>query len=114
MVKFTSDQIKNLQKMMQMQKRQKTRQAESIDPRKINKSLMAKLIKSQQLKRPGINPLKMAAKGGSMSLKAAFKEVNRNEPKAVTKTRKKHGKRRAQKQKIAIAYSKAGKGKRRA
>ena len=114
MVKFSTQQIKNLQKMMKMQKQQKNRQAEKIDSAAINKSLMAKLIKSQKLKRPQINPLKMAAKGGSMSLKAAFKEVNRNEPKAVTKTRKKHGKRRAQKQKIAIAYSKAGKGKRRA
>ena len=113
MVKFTPEQIKNLQKMMKMQKQQKSAKARSIDTQNINKSLMSKLIKSQKLKRPQINPLQMAAKGGSMSLKSAFKEVNRNEPKAVKKTRKKHGKRRAQKQKIAIAYSKAGKGKRR-
>jgi ribosomal protein S4 len=99
---------------MKLQKQQKNAKARSIDPSSINKALMAKLIKSQKLKRPGINPLKMAAKGGSMSLQSAFKEVNRNEPKAVKKTRKKHGKRRAEKQKIAIAYSKARKGKRRA
>ena len=50
MVKFTSEQIKNLQKMMKMQKQQKNAKARSIDPQNINKSLMSKLIKSQKLK----------------------------------------------------------------
>ena len=111
-VRFSAEQIKKLQKQMKLQKQQKRRQASLIDPQAINKSLMSKLIKSRQLKRGQPNPLQMAAKGGSMSLKSAFKEVNRNEPKAVAKTRKKHGKRRAKKQKIAIAYSKAGRGRR--
>ena len=105
-------QIKNLQKMIKSQKLKKRRDAELIDPSGLNKLIMGRLAKSKKLKRPNVNPLQMAAKGGSMSLRSAFREVNTNEPKAVKKTRKKHGKKRAQKQKIAIAYSKAGRSNR--
>ena len=40
-------------------------------------------------------------------LKKAFAEVFKNEPSSVSETRKKKGKKAAQKQKIAIALSKA-------
>ena len=43
-----------------------------------------------------------------MSKKEAFKEVYEDEPAVVAKTRKKKGAKAAQKQKIAIALSKAG------
>jgi hypothetical protein len=43
-------------------------------------------------------------------LKRAFHEVKRNEPAIVGKTRKKKGKAAAEKQKIAIALSKARRG----
>ena len=46
-----------------------------------------------------------------MSLKAAFKEVKKNPPKILAKTRKKSGKKKAEKQKIAIALSKAGRSR---
>jgi len=39
--------------------------------------------------------------------RAAFREVNRNEPAIVKKTRRKKGKAAANRQKIAIALSKA-------
>ena len=39
--------------------------------------------------------------------KRAFREVKRNEPKIVAKTRRKKGKAAARKQKVAIALSKA-------
>jgi hypothetical protein len=113
MTKLSMQQIKNLQKQMRAQKLKKRRDAELIDPAGLNKLIMGRLAKSKKLKRPNVNPLQMAAKGGSMSTKAAFREVNRNEPKAVAKTRKKHGRKRAQKQKIAIALSKAGRSRRR-
>ena len=113
MVKFSPTQIKALQAQMKQQKLKKRRTSELIDPSSLNKLIMQRLAKSKKLKRRGANPLQMAAKGGSMSTKAAFREVNRNEPKAVAKTRKKHGRKRAQKQKIAIALSKAGRGRRR-
>ena len=113
MTKLSMQQIKNLQKQMRLQKLKKRRDAELIDPAGLNKLIMGRLAKSKKLKRPNVNPLQMAAKGGSMSTKAAFREVNRNEPKAVAKTRKKHGRKRAQKQKIAIALSKAGRSRRR-
>tara|TARA_R110002020_G_scaffold81936_2_gene203082 strand:- start:149 stop:493 length:345 start_codon:yes stop_codon:yes gene_type:complete len=113
MTKLSMQQIKNLQKQMRSQKLKKRRDAELIDPAGLNKLIMGRLAKSKKLKRPNVNPLQMAAKGGSMSTKAAFREVNRNEPKAVAKTRKKHGRKRAQKQKIAIALSKAGRSRRR-
>jgi len=113
MTKLSMQQIKNLQKQMRAQKLKKRRDAELIDPAGLNKLIMGRLAKSKKLKRPNVNPLQMAAKGGSMSLKAAFREVNRNEPKAVAKTRKKHGRKRAKKQKIAIALSKAGRSRKR-
>ena len=113
MTKLSMQQIKNLQKQMRAQKLKKRRDAELIDPAGLNNLIMGRLAKSKKLKRPNVNPLQMAAKGGSMSTKAAFREVNRNEPKAVAKTRKKHGRKRAQKQKIAIALSKAGRSRRR-
>jgi len=46
-----------------------------------------------------------------MKLKAAFKEMKENPPKILAKTAKKSGKKAAQKQKIAIALSKAGMSK---
>ena len=111
MVKFSPTQIKALQAQMKQQKLKKRRTSELMDPASLNKLIMQRLAKSKNLKPRGANPLQMAAKGGSMSTKAAFREVNRNEPKAVAKTRKKHGRKRAQKQKIAIALSKAGRGR---
>ena len=113
MVKFSPTQIKALQAQMKQQKLKKRRTSELIDPASLNKLIMQRLAKSKKIKPRGANPLQMVAKGGSMSTKAAFREVNRNEPKAVAKTRKKHGRKRAQKQKIAIALSKAGRGRRR-
>ena len=44
-----------------------------------------------------------------MSVSAAFKELKKNPPKVLGKTAKKYGKKRAEKQKVAIALSKAGK-----
>lgn len=41
------------------------------------------------------------------AIEAAFREVNANEPKIVAKTRRKKGAKAAQKQKVAIALSKA-------
>jgi hypothetical protein len=113
MATLTADQIKKLQRQMRQQRLKKRRGAELIDPSGLNKLIMQRLAKSKKLKPRGANPLQMAAKGGSMSLKAAFREVNRNEPKAVAKTRKKHGRKRAKKQKIAIALSKAGRSRKR-
>ncbi len=49
----------------------------------------------------------MAGKSVRQSVEAAFREVNRNEPKIVAKTRRKKGAKAAQKQKVAIALSKA-------
>ncbi len=46
-----------------------------------------------------------------MSVKAAFREVTKNPPKILAKTRRKKGATAARKQKIAIALSKAGKSK---
>ena len=43
----------------------------------------------------------------SKKLESAFHEVNENEPAVVAKTRKKKGAAAAQKQKVAIALSKA-------
>ena len=94
MTKLSMQQIKNLQTQMRLQKLKKRRDAELIDPAGLNKLIMGRLAKSKKLKRPNVNPLQMAAKGGSMSTKAAFREVNRNEPKAVAKTSKKHGRKR--------------------
>jgi len=52
-----------------------------------------------------------AKEGGKMSVKAAFDEMKKNPPKVLSKTAKKYGKKRAEKQKIAIALSKAGKSR---
>lgn len=46
-----------------------------------------------------------------MSLKAAFSELKKNPPRILAKTKKKKGKRAANKQRIAIAFSKAGQSK---
>lgn len=46
-----------------------------------------------------------------MSEAEAFKEVHENEPTVVKQTRKKKGKKAAEKQMVAIALSKAGKSK---
>jgi len=43
-------------------------------------------------------------------VRAAFREVNRNEPAVVSRTRRKKGAKAARKQKIAIALSKARRG----
>lgn len=47
-----------------------------------------------------------------MTVKSAFKEMKKNPPAILAKTKAKKGKKAAQKQKIAIALSKAGKSKR--
>jgi len=52
-----------------------------------------------------------AKNGGKMSVTEAFKEVKKNPPKVLSKTAKKYGKKRAEKQKVAIALSKAGKSR---
>ena len=57
------------------------------------------------------NVVQLRAKGGKMSVDKAFKELKDNPPKILKKTAKKHGKKRAEKQKIAIALSKAGKSR---
>jgi hypothetical protein len=106
------NQIKALQKMLRMQRQTDIRKKRKIDPASLRQYFAQRLPKTKALQRGKVSPLQLAAKGGSMSLRSAFREVNRNEPKAVTKTRKKHGSKRAQKQKIAIAYSKAGRSKR--
>lgn len=49
----------------------------------------------------------MSRKPSKAFLKRAFSEVYKNEPKAVSKTRRKKGATKARKQKIAIALSKA-------
>lgn len=46
-----------------------------------------------------------------MSVKATFKEVKKNPPKVLAKTKAKSGAKRANKQRVAIALSKAGKSK---
>ena len=46
-----------------------------------------------------------------MSLKVAFREVKKKPQKILAKTKKKSGKKRAEKQKIAIALSKAGRSR---
>lgn len=48
-----------------------------------------------------------------MSLKQAFHEEKANPPAVLAKTRKKEGKKMANKQRIAIAFSKAGLSKKR-
>ena len=105
-------QIKALQKMLKMQRQTKLKEKRKIDPASLRKYFAQRLPQTKSLQRQKVSPLQLAAKGGSMSLRAAFREVNTNEPKAVKQTRKKHGSKRAQKQKIAIAYSKAGRSKR--
>lgn len=49
----------------------------------------------------------MAMTKSRRKIAAAFREVNRNEPGVVQSTRRKFGARRAAKQKVAIALSKA-------
>ena len=49
----------------------------------------------------------MAKSKTAKKLKAAFHEVKHNEPKIVAKTRAKKGAKAAQRQKVAIALSKA-------
>ncbi len=46
-------------------------------------------------------------KSENQKVQRAFKEVKKNEPKIVGETRRKKGKKAAEKQKIAIALSKA-------
>ncbi len=46
-------------------------------------------------------------KSENQKVERAFKEVKKNEPKIVGETRRKKGKKAAEKQKIAIALSKA-------
>jgi len=84
-------QIQQLQQLVKQQSRKKR-----LTPANYMSSLMK-------------NVVQMRADGGKMSVKKAFKEVKDNPPKILKKTAKKHGKKRAQKQKVAIALSKAGK-----
>lgn len=44
-----------------------------------------------------------------MSLDQAFRELKKNPPKVLAKTKKKKGMKQANKQRVAIAMSKAGK-----
>ena len=84
-------QIEQLQKLVKQQSRKK-----KLTPPNFAQQLMK-------------NVVQMRAKGGKMSVDKAFKELKDNPPKILKKTAKKHGKKRAQKQKVAIALSKAGK-----
>ena len=90
---LTRQQIQQLQQLVKQQSRKRR-----LTPTNYLSSLMKNVVQAR-------------AKGGKMSVKEAFKEVKENPPKVVKKTAKKYGKKRAEKQKIAIALSKAGKSR---
>ena len=90
---LTRQQIQQLQQLVKQQSRKRR-----LTPTNYLSSLMKNVVQTR-------------AKGGKMSVKEAFKEVKENPPKVVKKTAKKYGKKRAEKQKIAIALSKAGKSR---
>ena len=89
--KLSRKQIEQIQKLVKKQSRQKRLTPENY---------RAALMKNLALR---------AKNGGKMSVSAAFKELKKNPPKVLGKTAKKYGKKRAEKQKVAIALSKAGK-----
>ena len=91
--KLTRQQIQQLQQLVKKQSRKKR-----LTPTNYLSSLMKNVVQTR-------------AKGGKMSVDEAFKELKKNPPKVLKKTAKKHGKKRAEKQKIAIALSKAGKSR---
>ncbi len=90
---LSRQQIQQLQQLVKQQSRKKR-----LTPTNYLNSLMKNVVQTR-------------AKGGKMSVDEAFKEVKKNPPKVLKKTAKKHGKKRAEKQKIAIALSKAGKSR---
>ena len=90
---LTRQQIQQLQQLVKQQSRKKR-----LTPTNYLSSLMKNVVQTR-------------AKGGKMSVDEAFKELKKNPPKVVKKTAKKYGKKRAEKQKIAIALSKAGKSR---
>ena len=89
--KLTRQQIQQLQQLVKKQSRKRR-----LTPANYMSNLMKNIVQ-------------MRANGGKMSVEKAFKELKDNPPKILKKTAKKHGKKRAQKQKVAIALSKAGK-----
>ena len=91
--KLSRRQIQQLQKLVKEQSRTK---------RLTPDNYKAALMKNLALR---------AKNGGKMSVTEAFKEVKKNPPKVLSKTAKKYGKKRAEKQKVAIALSKAGKSR---
>ena len=91
--KLTRQQIEQLQQLVKKQSRNKR-----LNPTNYMASLMKNVVQTR-------------SGGGKMSVDKAFKEVKENPPKILKKTAKKHGKKRAQKQKVAIALSKAGKSR---
>ena len=82
-------QIKALQKMLKMQRQTKRKEKRKIDPAALRQYFAQRLPKTKALQRGKVSPLQLAAKGGSMSLRGAFREVNTNEPKAVKKNKEK-------------------------
>lgn len=88
---LTRQQIQQLQELVKQQSRKKR-----LTPTNYLQGLMKNVVQTRK-------------SGGKMSVKEAFKEVKDNPPKVVRKTAKKYGKKRAEKQKVAIALSKAGK-----
>lgn len=91
--KLSRKQIQQLQKLVKEQSRTKRLSPDNYK---------AALMKNLALR---------AKNGGKMSVTEAFKEVKKNPPKVLSKTAKKYGKKRAEKQKVAIALSKAGKSR---
>lgn len=93
MVALNRKQIQQLQQLVKEQSRKK-----KLTPDNYLSALMKNI------------PIR-AKSGGKMSVEKAFKEVKDNPPKILSKTAKKYGKKRAEKQKIAIALSKSGKSR---
>ena len=91
--KLSRKQIEQIQKLVKEQSRTKRLSPDNYK---------AALMKNLALR---------AKNGGKMSVTEAFKEVKKNPPKVLSKTAKKYGKKRAEKQKVAIALSKAGKSR---
>jgi hypothetical protein len=95
-----SDEIKKIKKLLAIKGK-----SGKLDPGVIRTEL-AKLQRGSIIQRRKI--------GGSVNkpkLSKAFKELKKNPPFVLRKTRRKKGKARANKQRVAIAYSKARKRK---
>ena len=90
--------IRKLKRLLQQQQK-----SGRLDPRTIRAQLA-------QLQKGSVVPRRKI--GGSVNkpkLSKAFKELKKNPPSVLRKTRRKKGKARAIKQRVAIAYSKARK-----